>query len=63
MTRPPTTDDLTIDAADGETAADLHEEYGATFTERGGKRVVASYTRTERTHRAVRGSGSNREGI
>lgn len=41
------------DPTDGDLAA-LHEEYGATFTERGGKRVVAHYTRTERTHRAVR---------
>jgi aminomethyltransferase len=32
----------------------LHEDYGATFVERGGERVVSEYTRTERTHRAVR---------
>ena len=39
-------------AADGLLAA--HESYGANFAERGGRRVVAGYTRGERTHRAVR---------
>ncbi len=34
--------------------ADLHEAHGATFAERGGRRVVAHYGRPERTHRAVR---------
>ncbi|MFQ3320422.1 MAG: aminomethyltransferase [Natronomonas sp.] len=35
-------------------AAELHEAHGATFTERGGRRVVAHYGRPERVHRAVR---------
>jgi aminomethyltransferase len=34
--------------------ADVHETHGATFEERGGRRVVADYGRPERTHRAVR---------
>jgi len=34
--------------------AGLHQAHGATFTERGGRRVVADYGRPERTHRAVR---------
>jgi aminomethyltransferase len=34
--------------------ADVHEAHGATFEERGGRRVVADYGRPERTHRAVR---------
>ena len=33
---------------------DVHEDHGATFTERGGRRVVDTYGRPERTHRAVR---------
>lgn len=33
---------------------DVHENHGATFTERGGVRVAAHYGRPERTHRAVR---------
>jgi aminomethyltransferase len=33
---------------------DVHRDHGATFTERGGRRVVADYGRPERTHRAVR---------
>ncbi|MDZ7701204.1 MAG: glycine cleavage T C-terminal barrel domain-containing protein [Halobacteriales archaeon] len=32
----------------------FHAEYGATFTEVGGRRVPADYGRPERTHRAVR---------
>jgi aminomethyltransferase len=32
----------------------VHERHGATFIERGGRRVVDSYGRPERTHRAVR---------
>jgi glycine cleavage system aminomethyltransferase T len=39
-------------AVDGLLAA--HESYGANFAERSGRRVVAGYTRGERTHRAVR---------
>ncbi|MDG5778354.1 aminomethyltransferase family protein [Haloarculaceae archaeon H-GB2-1] len=31
-----------------------HEDHGATFTDRGGRRVVEHYGRPERTHRAVR---------
>jgi len=34
--------------------ADLHEAHGATFAERGGRRVVANYGRPDRAHRAVR---------
>ncbi|MFC4358131.1 aminomethyltransferase family protein [Halobium salinum] len=34
--------------------ADEHEAHGATFEERGGRRVVTDYGRPERTHRAVR---------
>ena len=34
--------------------ADLHESHGATFTERGGRRVVDHYGRPERVHSAVR---------
>jgi len=34
--------------------AELHESHGATFTERGGRRVVDHYGRPERVHRAVR---------
>ncbi|CCQ37687.1 homolog to glycine cleavage system protein T [Natronomonas moolapensis 8.8.11] len=34
--------------------AKLHESHGATFTERGGRRVVDHYGRPERVHRAVR---------
>ena len=34
--------------------ADIHEAHGATFTERGGRRVVDHYGRPERVHRAVR---------
>ncbi|WP_254839033.1 aminomethyltransferase family protein [Natronomonas marina] len=34
--------------------ADIHEAHGATFAERGGRRVVANYGRPERAHRAVR---------
>ena len=34
--------------------AELQESYGATFTERGGRRVVDHYGRPERVHRAVR---------
>ncbi|WP_254543182.1 CAF17-like 4Fe-4S cluster assembly/insertion protein YgfZ [Halomarina pelagica] len=33
---------------------DVHADHGAAFVERGGRRVVATYGRTERTHRAVR---------
>ncbi|WP_136716670.1 CAF17-like 4Fe-4S cluster assembly/insertion protein YgfZ [Halorientalis salina] len=33
---------------------DVHEDHGATFTERGDRRVVDSYGRPDRTHRAVR---------
>ena len=33
---------------------ELHEKHGATFTERGGRRVVDHYGRPERVHRAVR---------
>jgi aminomethyltransferase len=32
----------------------FHREYGATLTERDGRRIVADYGRPERTHRAVR---------
>ena len=32
----------------------FHADYGATFAELGGRRVVADYGRPERTHRAVR---------
>ncbi len=32
----------------------VHEDHGAVFTERGGRRVVAHYGRPERAHRAVR---------
>ncbi|USZ70769.1 aminomethyltransferase family protein [Natronosalvus halobius] len=32
----------------------IHEDHGATFTERGGRRVVDHYGRPERAHRAVR---------
>jgi len=32
----------------------IHEDHGATFEEQGGRRVVADYGRSERTHRAVR---------
>ena len=32
----------------------VHESHGATFTDRGGVRVVSHYGRPERTHRAVR---------
>ena len=34
--------------------AELHESHGATFAERGTRRVVANYGRPGRTHRAVR---------
>jgi aminomethyltransferase len=34
--------------------AELHEAHGATFTERGGRRVVDHYGKPERVHRAVR---------
>ena len=34
--------------------AAAHETYGATFCDRGGRRVVRDYGRPERTHRAVR---------
>ena len=34
--------------------AELHDAHGATFTERGGRRVVAHYGRPDRVHRAVR---------
>ncbi len=34
--------------------AELHESHGATFTERGGRRVVDHYGRPKRVHRAVR---------
>jgi aminomethyltransferase len=34
--------------------AELHDAHGATFTERGGRRVVDHYGRPERVHRAVR---------
>ena len=34
--------------------ADLHESHGATFEERGDRRVVSEYGRAERAHRAVR---------
>ena len=34
--------------------AELHESHGATFDERGTRRVVANYGRPGRTHRAVR---------
>ncbi|TKR25794.1 CAF17-like 4Fe-4S cluster assembly/insertion protein YgfZ [Natronomonas salsuginis] len=34
--------------------SELHESHGATFTERGGRRVVDHYGRPERVHRAVR---------
>lgn len=33
---------------------DIHRDHGATFTTRGGRRVVDEYGRAERTHRAVR---------
>ncbi|WP_254537149.1 CAF17-like 4Fe-4S cluster assembly/insertion protein YgfZ [Halomarina litorea] len=33
---------------------DVHADHGATFTDHGGRRVVANYGRHERTHRAVR---------
>ncbi|WP_101295393.1 CAF17-like 4Fe-4S cluster assembly/insertion protein YgfZ [Halegenticoccus soli] len=33
---------------------DLHADHGATFEERGGRRVVRDYGRPERTHKAVR---------
>ncbi|MFC6836646.1 CAF17-like 4Fe-4S cluster assembly/insertion protein YgfZ [Halomarina ordinaria] len=33
---------------------DVHADHGATFTDHGGRRVVATYGRTDRTHRAVR---------
>ncbi|WP_256288732.1 aminomethyltransferase family protein [Halobellus inordinatus] len=33
---------------------ELHEAHGATFEERGGRRIVREYGRPERTHRAVR---------
>ncbi|WP_129114487.1 CAF17-like 4Fe-4S cluster assembly/insertion protein YgfZ [Halegenticoccus tardaugens] len=33
---------------------DLHADHGATFEERGGRRVVRHYGRPERTHKAVR---------
>ena len=33
---------------------EIHEEHGATLTERGGRRAVADYGRPERTHQAVR---------
>ncbi|MFB6178549.1 MAG: aminomethyltransferase family protein [Halorientalis sp.] len=33
---------------------DVHEAHGATFTDRGGRRIVDTYGRPERTHRAVR---------
>ena len=33
---------------------DVHVDHGATFTDRGGRRVVANYGRHERAHRAVR---------
>jgi aminomethyltransferase len=33
---------------------ELHERHGATFTERGGRRVVDHYGKPERVHRAVR---------
>ncbi len=32
----------------------IHDEHGATYAERGGRRVVAHYGRPERTHHAVR---------
>jgi aminomethyltransferase len=32
----------------------VHDDHGATFHERGGRRVVAHYGKPERTHRAVR---------
>ena len=50
----PTDDGSAKDGSTGDELTDLHESYGATFTERGGRRVVAGYTRHERTHRAVR---------
>ena len=34
--------------------AGMHETYGATFLDRGGRRFVRDYGRPERTHRAVR---------
>jgi aminomethyltransferase len=34
--------------------ANAHEDHGATFTERGGRRVVETYGRSARTHRAIR---------
>ncbi len=34
--------------------AEMHETYGATFLDRGGRRFVRDYGRAERTHRAVR---------
>ena len=51
-------------ATDGDDElTELHAEYGATFTERGGKRVIAGYGRLERTHRAVRrGAGAIERG-
>jgi aminomethyltransferase len=33
---------------------DIHAAHGATFTERGGRRVAAHYGRPERVHRAIR---------
>ena len=54
-------DETATDADDELT--ELHAEYGATFIERGGKRVVAGYGRLERTHRAVRqGAGAIERG-
>ena len=36
------------------TVTEMHETYGASFRDRGGRRVVDDYGRPERTHRAVR---------
>ena len=53
-------EESTDEAADGtatdadDELTDLHAEYGATFTERGGQRVIAGYGRLVRTHRAIR---------
>jgi len=55
------TDETATDADDELT--ELHAEYGATFTERGGERVASGYGRLERTHRAVRqGAGAIERG-
>jgi len=39
----------------------IHRDHGATFADRGGRRVVADYGRHERTHRAVRNAAGTIE--